>query len=91
MAFFLMRGGFTTTSATISSNNLSNCCISSGNVIDINPSAGTVSGLSIQNNNYAGPANAATYYIESLVPGSATNPDISGNTQSTALPNNLAP
>lgn len=81
----------TTTSAIISSNNLSNCCITSGNVIDVEIGTGSVSGLSIQNNNYAGPANNATYYIQSLVPGSATNPNISGNTQSTVLPNNLAP
>jgi len=83
--------GGSTTSATISTNSLSSCCISSGNVIDVEPNGGTVSALTIQNNTYAGPANNATYYIQSLVPGSATNPNISGNTQATALPNNLAP
>lgn len=81
-----------TTSATISSNNLSNCCLgSSGDIIFVSPQGSTISGLAIQNNNYAGPANNATYYIDSEVPGSATNPNISGNTQTTSLPNNLAP
>jgi len=75
----------------ISNNQLANCCAAgSANVIDIQ-NDGTVVGLSITGNNYAGPANHAQYYIQSLVPGSATNPNINGNTQTTALPNNLAP
>lgn len=73
-----------------SSNQLSNCCIARGNVIEF-LSDGTFTSLTIASNNYAGPANLATYYIESLVAGSATNPNINGNTQATALPNHLAP
>jgi len=80
-----------TASATIFGNILSNCCVTSGNVIEIPSGGGTVSSLTVQNNYYGGPANNATYYVESLVLGSATNPNISGNTQATALPNNLAP
>jgi len=88
----ISNGNGNVDSVVISNNNLSNCCTGSGNVIDVEPANGyMINGLSIQNNNYAGPANNATYYIQSLVPGSATNPDISGNTQATALPNNLSP
>jgi len=79
-------------SLQISNNNLANCCTrGTANVINIQLSGGTISNLSIQSNYYAGPANNAQYYIQSLVPGSATNPNISGNTQATALPNNLSP
>jgi len=77
-------------SVCCSNNNFSNCCISFGNVLDFENN-GTYTTLSIINNNYMGPANLATYYIQCLVPSAGITRTLSGNTQATVLPNNVVP
>jgi len=73
----------------ISNNQIANSCTAgTANVIDVE-NDGTVVGLSITGNNYAGPTNSAQYYIQCLYPGFSSS--ITGNTQATALPNNIAP
>jgi len=73
----------------ISNNQIANCCTAgTANVIDVQD-GGTIIGLSITGNNYAGPANGAQYYIQCLYPGFSSS--ITGDTQATALPNNIVP
>jgi len=74
-------------------NHLSNCGISGGDILHFSaaPGSSSYTGLSILNNNYAGPANTATYFIDCLVPSAGITRTITGNTQSTVLPNNIVP
>ncbi len=77
---------------TISNNKTSNCCVNNPptaimliSAPDNNPPKALA--VSIVNNQDAGPANMANYYIDCLFPGAK----VSGNTTKTTLANNIVP
>jgi hypothetical protein len=80
----------------VSGNQLANCSqarfFTTADVLrtDIGIS-GNYTALTIANNNYAGPANFARFYVDCLVPSTGITRTITGNTQSTMLPNNILP